>query len=523
MPPTLALFIWLVLLLALLRFDPARNRDTSLPLWVPVIWMFIIGSRLPSQWLGYQTTTIAAQALEQGNPLDRTVWFVLILLAIGTLTSRSIKWVEFLTRNSMLVIFLLFALLSVTWSDFPMVAFKRWFRDLGGYLVILVVLSDPHPLKAVRAVLRRLSYLLVPLSIVLIKYFPGLAKGYDQWTGVAEYVGVATSKNMLGVICLVSGSFFFWDTVTRLADRKDGLTRRIILVNFAFIAMTLWLLHLAHSATSSVCLALGCLVILAAHSNWGKRYPGFLKAMVPASFFLYLVLALGLGMSGRLNEMVGRQANFTDRTLIWQTLLGMHTNPLVGTGYQSFWLGTRLQQVWQRVGHINEAHNGYLQVYLDLGLIGLFLLCGFLIACYRAVWKKLDPFTALGSLALAVWTILLFYNVTEAAFGDGLLWMILLTGGVTLTEQAHDQVLSAQALEENALKQSPIPSKWRLSSSDLPRWASAEISSHGNYSIQGNRSGKFAKKIRPSLRSRLSLNGFSQPFSGGVTRPGRDK
>ena len=69
-----------------------------------------------------------------------------------------------------------------------------------------------------------------------------------------------------------------------------------------------------------------------------------------------------------------------------------------------------------------EAHNGYLQIYLDLGLIGLFLLCTFLIATYRKICKQLKPVTPLGSLSLGLWTLLLFYNVSEAAFGGGLLW-----------------------------------------------------------------------------------------------------
>ncbi len=48
----------------------------------------------------------------------------------------------------------------------------------------------------------------------------------------------------------------------------------------------------------------------------------------------------------------------------------MKTNPLLGTGYESFWLGPRLQWFWQHagLGHINEAHNGYLEVYLNLGI-----------------------------------------------------------------------------------------------------------------------------------------------------------
>ena len=41
------------------------------------------------------------------------------------------------------------------------------------------------------------------------------------------------------------------------------------------------------------------------------------------------------------------------------------------------------------VGHLNEAHNGYLEVYLNLGIIGVILIIGFLIAGYRNICKQL--------------------------------------------------------------------------------------------------------------------------------------
>lgn len=437
MPPYLALLLWLILLLALLRFDPAKEPHISVALWVPVIWMFIVASRLPSQWLRYQVVGSAAQAYQEGNSLDRTVWLLLILVAIGILISRSFQWSDFFLDNFALMVLLSFALLSVAWSGFPFIALKRWFRDLGNYLVVLVILSDPRPLEAVRTVIRRLCYLLVPLSIVLIKYYISLSRQYSPWSGQTEYVGVATSKNMLGVVCLVSGIYFFWDTVTRWPERKKRRTRRIILVNVAFMAMTVWLLHLASSATSTVCFVLGCLVITGVHSKAGKRHPSLLKILAPLSFLLYLTLSLAFGMSGALNRAVGRSANFTDRSQIWQALLSLHTNPAVGTGYESFWLGSRLQWLWYAAGlwGVNEAHNGYLEIYLELGAIGLFLLGAFLIASYRKICRGLKPSSSLGSLTLALWTILLFYNVTEAAFGGGLVWNTFLLGSLAIPER----------------------------------------------------------------------------------------
>lgn len=433
----LALILWFVCVVVLLRFDPARAPRTSLALWVPLAWMFIVASRLPSQWLGGEIQT-ASQALEEGNSLDRAVFASLIVLSLVILLMRSFNWGSFVARNFFLAAFLLFALTSVMWSDFPFIAFKRWFRDLGDYLVILLVVSDPHPIEAVRALLRRLCFLFVPLSILLIKYFPYIGKQYEFWSGNNMFVGAATSKNMLGVACLVSGMFFFWDTVTRWSDRKQRRTKHTILVNLVLFGMTLWLLNLSNSATSKVCLALGCLVIAAAHTRSMKRHPGILKTLIPVALSAYTILQFGFGINDEIAGMVGRNANLTGRTDLWKFLLGMHTNAMLGTGYESFWLGPRLALVWQRFNGsgINEAHNGYLEVYISLGLVGLFLLALFLIASYRSIGKALSSGFSLASLSLALWTVLLFYNVTESAFrGSQLMWLAFLLGAIAVTQR----------------------------------------------------------------------------------------
>jgi len=97
--------------------------------------------------------------------------------------------------------------------------------------------------------------------------------------------------------------------------------------------------------------------------------------------------------------------------------------------------------IWARLNGDNvlEAHNGYLQTYLDLGLVGLFLLCTFLVTTYRKICRRLTPLTPFGSLSLAFWTVLLFYNVTEAAFGPGLLFVTFLMGSLTLAQPAPNQ------------------------------------------------------------------------------------
>lgn len=427
MSPDLALWMWLVLLAALLWFDPAKEKGTSPALWVPVIWMLIVGTRLPSQWLsGSLGGGLTAQTLQDGNPLDRVYFCAMILAAVAILISRGFRWGEFFRQNAALFAFVTFALMSVIWSDFHFITFKRWFRDLGNYIVILVALTDRRPLQAISTVFRRLSYLLIPLSIVLVKYFPLIGVQWDFWTGTAMYSGPTTSKNGLGCICLISGLYFFWDTLNRWAARRERRTKKILLVNAIFFVMTVWLLNIANSATSRSCTILGCLIIAAAQSRFFRRHSSVLKIGIPVFVVLYPLLAFGFNMTGEFAKAVGRDPTFTGRTEIWKVVLSMKTNPLLGVGYDSFWLGPRLEWLWTRVGMLNETHNGFIEIYVTLGLIGTMLLGALAFATFRTVCRRLTPFTTLGSLSLAIWTIFFFYNMTESAIKGHYMWVTFL-------------------------------------------------------------------------------------------------
>jgi O-antigen ligase len=106
--------------------------------------------------------------------------------------------------------------------------------------------------------------------------------------------------------------------------------------------MTLWVLQLANGATCKVCLVIGCLVILAANSSAIKRNPAPLKFLIPVGVCLALFLLFGVDMKSDIATLLKRDPTFTDRTLLWSYLLKMNTNPLLGTGYESFWLGPRV-------------------------------------------------------------------------------------------------------------------------------------------------------------------------------------
>ena len=420
MLPYLALFLWLILIVCLFRYDPAKDRRFAKALWVPLIWMILLGSRSASQWLGDTTT------LEEGNSIDHVVYLTLTVLALAILSARHLNWRNVTAFNSTLALLVLFSLLSVMWADFPTVAFRRWIREAGNYVMVLVVLSEPDPLKAIEAMLRRLSYFLISLSVVFIKYFPSGVM-YDAWTGRQHFVGVTGGKNSLGLVCLIAGLFLFWDLLRRWSNRRAPNVKRIIFVDIVFVAMTLWLLNLAESATSRLCLVIGCLVVALVHYGSSSVRQNVARTL-PIAGCLALALEFTFGLSDAIASVMGRDPTLTGRTEIWATLLDVKTNPLLGVGFSSFWLGDRMFSLWQQthlIGLVN-AHNGYLETYLELGIVGLCILSGFLLVSYRTTCRRLTSSVEFASLSLALWTILVIYNVTESAFRGNPLWVTFL-------------------------------------------------------------------------------------------------
>jgi exopolysaccharide production protein ExoQ len=461
MPPTLALSLYVVLLATLLWLDRARGSERSPALWIPVIWIFFVATRLPSQWIGDSQTFVPSQALEEGNSTDRSIFIILIILSIIVLVSRSFQWRSFFTLNRALIVFLLFAALSACWSDFPLVSIKRWSRDLGNYLAVLVVLTHPDPVEALRTVMRRLSYLLIPISVLLIKYFREMGLYYNSWTGTETCIGAASSKNSLGALCVGAGIFLLWDILTTWPSRHTRASKRRLLVNATLLAMNLWLLQRSHSATSLLCLLLGFVTLVAVNSSILERRPRLFALLVPTCVLLCPFLVFTLNLRTQIAEAVGRDPTLTERTQIWDFLTTMETNPILGTGYDSFWLGDRLQAVASRFGPLNEAHNGYLEIYLNLGIAGLALFVVFLIVSYRSALGRAGPMGPLRTFGITVWSVVLIYNVTESAFSWDLMWIIFLLGTLAVPMEPSDfgdtadDVMYAEC--DEALAEQPVP------------------------------------------------------------------
>jgi exopolysaccharide production protein ExoQ len=269
-------------------------------------------------------------------------------------------------------------------------------------------------MEAVSRLMKRCAYVMLPISILFIKYFPDLGRLYDQWEGQAMYTGIATNKNELGFDCWILGTVLFWHLLQALQWKAGRIKREELLLCAGLLCMDLWLLKMSHSASSFIALVLAAGIMLFLGIRWvDKRRVG---AYISVGIMVGTLAGMGLGLFGSFIHLLGRNETFTGRTDIWHILWNWPVNPLVGTGYESFWLGDRREAVQNIYPGLNEAHNGYLETYLNLGVIGVVITAAILLAAYGKSRRELFRNFEFGRLRLAYLVSFIVYNWTEAAF-----------------------------------------------------------------------------------------------------------
>jgi exopolysaccharide production protein ExoQ len=409
--------VYLVGIAGLFWLNADDKKKSSNALWLPVMWLLISGSRPLSSWLGARAGG-GIQAGDEGSLFDRIVNIGLIVASVSVVVQRRAVVARFLRANAPILLFIFYCVVSIGWSDDSVVAFKRWMKLVGDFSMVLIVLTDPDRVTASKRVMARVGFLLIPLSVMLIKYYPGLARYYSPWEGTQMVSGVATDKNMLGMTCLVFGLGVWWLFLVAYQETKGWERMRRMLACGAVLVMVYWLFTEANSMTSLSCFVMAGGLLTAVTLFRMLRKPALVHLQVVTVVALSFSV-LFLHISAGALETLGRNPTLTGRTEIWEALLHISGNSFLGTGFESFWAPDRLPMIWARDGllyGLNEAHNGYLETYLNLGWVGVALLALLLVTGYRNVLLSLRRDPEIGKLKLAFFVAAVVYGLTEAAF-----------------------------------------------------------------------------------------------------------
>jgi O-antigen ligase len=449
MPPLLASLLFVIGIAGLFMLDRDPDARTSRALFVPLASVWLAGSRSAAEWLAISglgpPIDPDANLYMDGSEVDRNVLGALMAISLVVLLRRQ-QFRTLLKANAPLIIFFLFAAASALWSDFPGVTIRRWFKGVGDLIVVLVVLTDPDRKTAIKRLFVWTGFLLIPHSVLLIKYYPAIGRSYNRWTYMYSFIGTAEHKNLLGAVCDICGIAFVWSFLKALRGPSDPRRGRRLFAHGAALAMVLWLFHMADSVTSLSCFTLASGFLIATGSGAESRRP-WLAPLLVVLLIAVPFSAIFLGIASDTIEDLGRDSTLTGRTAIWSLVLSEAGSPIVGTGYESYWLGDRLERIRNAHAGLNESHNGYLEIFLTLGWIGVAIFAAVIVWGYRNLIATYREEPDIGRLRMAFFIAAIVMGFTEVAFRfRGIVWMAFLTAVVVVPVQSTQSAAEKDAL-----------------------------------------------------------------------------
>lgn len=398
------------------RRDAKVHPYPGFGLWIATLWLMRCASRTIDFWFGGG----------ESSRIDPLFLLALMILGVVTLIRRPCNWSRIFGHNSGLFLFYGYLCLSVVWSESTENPVVKIMRPIGDLIMALVIATEPSPREAIATAFRRTAILLIPLSIVLIRYFPQLGRGQDKHWGADPWIGVTTHKNPLGQLCIVSAIAFI---LSLIEARKSGsriLSQRLSLL---YIAFTAYLLYGggnegSQSSTAMLCLLIGA-GLLFAFGKMGDRVDVLVRRIV-------IGIVVAVGISGTLAvfgtspqavvaEAFGKNANLSDRTYLWRDVvrIGME-NPILGSGYGGFWIPSVYTKLSPEVDNSPaEAHNGYLETFANLGLVGVGLLAVVILQSLKSATSTIESDFDYGRLRLSLLFMVVVMNYSEATFPRG--------------------------------------------------------------------------------------------------------
>jgi O-antigen ligase len=389
-----------------------QNPSSSWALWIPTVWILKIQTLDLAYWIGKGDAEQGS-----GSPYERSFLIFLLCLGLIIIYKRRLDWYKALKNNTWLAALIGYMFLSIFWSDIPFTSFKRWTRELIAVIMALVILSEADPRKALESLLRRSIYILIPLSLLLVVFFPEVGTSSSD---MVSWNGLTGGKNELGRLCFISIFFLVWTLVRSRQGRDAPVTRQQTWIDVAILGIALYLMKgpgmaKALSLTSIITLVLGLGTFFGL--LWMqklKRVIGIktLKVVIAACIVLGTasVFVGGLVVGESVITTVGREETLTGRSEIWAKFLPhAMSEPFIGHGIGGFWTDEVVNRYF-----LNQAHSGYLDILLDYGFVGLLFFSLFLLSSCQKAHRELSHDYNWGSCWICFLVMSATYSVSEA-------------------------------------------------------------------------------------------------------------
>ncbi len=341
----------------------------------------------------------------------------------------AVRWRRFVyvaAGDKLLLSLVGIALISFVWSAAPGVTLQRGVALLGTTL-FGAYLATRYTLREQLRLLARALGMAAVLSIAFALALPSYgisgveAAGYIPDPATVEaWRGAFVTKNVLGRL-MVLGVVVFLLLI---------LTRKRLAFAWGGLGLCSGVLLFTNSATALVIL-LTMLAVLPLYAVLRRR-----RTLAIPIFVLAVIVGAGIAIwllsnAESVLDVLGRDVTFTGRTELWEASVHMiQQRALLGYGYGGFWLGWegKSAYVWLLTQiETPHAHNGFLDLWLDLGLLGstIFVL-GFVATFFRSL-KLIRTYRGSEALwPLLYLTFIPLYNLTESALltRNSIFWVL---------------------------------------------------------------------------------------------------
>ena len=347
------------------------------------------------------------------------------------------------------VLLLLYVAVSAIWSDNPWVSFKRVVQVIGVTVLAAGVLVGGNGQYRLHRLVPPVLWVGMALALVVSAALPSYA---FSDLGYRAFMATKNNFGQLAVLCTLmpltllalepSARRWVWWPLSLLGLAGLVMSRSATAAVALFAVVLMYGVVVAvrkfDRSWTPVILVLGILVLASGFAA------GIALGFPPIEKVLSLILA-----------PTGRDISLSGRTYLWELMVHEgFRHPWFGAGYGGFWLGLegRSGQVAYLVkwGYPGQAHNGYLDLFNELGVFGCVLVFIFLLQHSRNVRRLIAQDWTLGYFHAALFTLVLVLNLAEATFlRTTHLWWILFVASVVevtyLTNRPQAELLRARS------------------------------------------------------------------------------
>jgi O-antigen ligase len=358
----------------------------------------------------------------------------------------------FPTNILCLIVCVAFAGMTVLWAFSPSLSFIRFSQQ--AMVVTSIIL--PAMLTGGSVDLTRGIFLCFAFSVTFNILF--VTAGYQSIAdGVATgYSGYFTGKNYLGQCGAIALLLAFHELLHRGLRRAVGIVVSIASIVIIFFANSKTSLGLAFLIPT-----LAGLMLIAKRTM--RISPAVFVWLMVLGYFVFSGVT-GFSMA-RLSYMIYGDSTFTGRQIIWDFVnLEIAQKPLLGWGYQSFWLvGPTGPSVVDAPGWVKampNGHSGYYDTILELGYVGFALLLAFITATLHRIGQVVDQDLRRGWILLSLALFVMIYNGLESTWMRGFefMWVVFL---IVAAETARYRQPARVAGRPAQVRRSPARSQVR--------------------------------------------------------------